>query len=221
MPSALELQKQITRIALSVASSDGFALAGSGAIREHGLISRPTEDVDMFTTRQFQGQFRKTVAAIVDALVADEFSVEQDVQRQGDTFSRLLISKDGVDVVMDLGIDYRSADPEDSPLGPLTSEQDAVGSKVSALFSRGEDRDFLDVDSIRQSGKYSDEALMEMAAQHDLGFDRRMFADRLDMVERITPDDVARYDVLPQDLYTIQRRLRTWATEIRGCLSSA
>ena len=40
-------QREVARIALD--SLEGFALAGSGAIREHGVIDRPTEDVDLFT----------------------------------------------------------------------------------------------------------------------------------------------------------------------------
>lgn len=43
-------QREVARIAL--AAVDGFALAGSGAIREHGVIERPTEDVDLFTESQ-------------------------------------------------------------------------------------------------------------------------------------------------------------------------
>ena len=39
------VQRQVARIAL--AGVDGIALAGSGAIREHGMIDRPTEDVDL------------------------------------------------------------------------------------------------------------------------------------------------------------------------------
>ena len=45
-----EEQRRIARLALEAAGDEaGFALAGSGAIREHGLIDRPTEDVDLFT----------------------------------------------------------------------------------------------------------------------------------------------------------------------------
>lgn len=39
-------QRTVARVALD--SVDGFALAGSGAIREHGVIDPPTEDVDLF-----------------------------------------------------------------------------------------------------------------------------------------------------------------------------
>ena len=48
-------QREVTRIAL--ASVEGFALAGSGAIREHGVIDRPTEDVDLVTANADEDAF--------------------------------------------------------------------------------------------------------------------------------------------------------------------
>jgi hypothetical protein len=45
----------VARIALD--SVEGFALAGSGAIREHGVIDRPTEDVDLFTANADEEAF--------------------------------------------------------------------------------------------------------------------------------------------------------------------
>ena len=50
MSEKRDAQREVTRIALSGIAGFGFALAGSGAIREHGVIDRPTQDVDMFTT---------------------------------------------------------------------------------------------------------------------------------------------------------------------------
>jgi hypothetical protein len=39
-----------THLALTALAGGGFALAGSGAIREHGIIDRPTQDIDLFTS---------------------------------------------------------------------------------------------------------------------------------------------------------------------------
>jgi hypothetical protein len=42
---------------MALRSLDGtsFVLAGSGAMREHGLVDRPTEDVDLFTDGRDEG----------------------------------------------------------------------------------------------------------------------------------------------------------------------
>lgn len=44
-----ELQREVTKVLLRALAEAGFALAGAGAIRAHGLTGRPTHDVDLFT----------------------------------------------------------------------------------------------------------------------------------------------------------------------------
>ena len=52
-------QREVARIALD--SVEGFTLAGSGAIREHGVIDRPTEDVDLFTANTDEDAFSAAI----------------------------------------------------------------------------------------------------------------------------------------------------------------
>jgi len=62
-------QRNIARLALQAAGAhSGFALAGSGAIREHGLIDRPTEDVDLFTVQGAVQEFGPALDRIVHRL---------------------------------------------------------------------------------------------------------------------------------------------------------
>jgi hypothetical protein len=53
--NAEEPQREITRMALRSLDGTSFVLAGSGAMREHGLVDRPTEDVDLFTDGRDEG----------------------------------------------------------------------------------------------------------------------------------------------------------------------
>lgn len=48
---SVELLRRLTKLALDTIGDAGFALAGAGAIREHGLLNRSTRDIDLFTTR--------------------------------------------------------------------------------------------------------------------------------------------------------------------------
>nr|NLI49684.1 hypothetical protein [Propionibacterium sp.] len=57
MSAETDAQREVTRVALAGIAGAGFALAGSGAIREHGVSDRPTEDVDLFTPRQDSAEF--------------------------------------------------------------------------------------------------------------------------------------------------------------------
>jgi hypothetical protein len=43
---------EVARVALLVAERHGFALGGGLALILHGVVDRPTEDVDAFTDRE-------------------------------------------------------------------------------------------------------------------------------------------------------------------------
>lgn len=213
--SELELQRTVTRIALEASGSSGFALAGSGAIREHGVISRMSQDVDLFTSNTSEGAFGAAVDRVVDAL--DEAGYSVDVRRRTQQFARLQVrTADGQQVDIDMGMDWREAEPVTLGVGPVLSIQDAIGNKVSALYSRAEARDFFDVDAIRSSGHYTDAQLIDAAAERDPGFDAGMFANQLDRVNRLTVDDLKEYGVDATELDAIRKRLTGWAGLLRS-----
>jgi len=43
------LHRQVASIALAAAAKHGFALGGGNALLAHGVTTRPTQDVDLFT----------------------------------------------------------------------------------------------------------------------------------------------------------------------------
>ena len=155
MSDAEEPQREITRVALRSLDGTSFVLAGSGAIREHGLVDRPTEDVDL-----------SRFSSVVDAVVLGLREAGHDVAelRRVDQFARLEVTTaDGHQVDIDMGVDWREAEPAVLAIGPVLSLEDAVGNKLSALYSRANARDFLDVDPIRASGKFTDAELIRSA----------------------------------------------------------
>jgi len=85
-----------------------------------------------------------------------------------------------------------------------------------ALFSRAETRDYLDVDAIRRSGRYSDDELLNLARNADAGFDLDWFAQNLDNVERIQPEEVRAYGLSASQLDDVKTRTKAWASRIRG-----
>ena len=161
---------------LSEIANDGFALAGASAIREHALTDRPTEDIDLFgppltTAEQFAGVVNRVETTLTGAgyAVVRSRSLAQ--------FARLHLSKGGAQVLdVDLALNWRADPPVQTSLGPVLSERDAIAGKLSAVYSRGEVRDFLDLDSIRSTDRYSDAQLIGLGREHDDGFDTTMFA---------------------------------------------
>jgi len=109
LSEAEELQREITRLALRSLDGTSFVLAGSGAIRGHGLVDRPTEDVDLFTSDVDLSRF----SSAVDAVVLGLREAGQDVAelRRVDQFARLEVTTaDGHKVDIDMGVDWRSAE---------------------------------------------------------------------------------------------------------------
>lgn len=208
-------QRRIASIALDASENAGFALAGSGAIREHGLIDRPTEDIDLFTISKASASFKPTVAKVVTALREHAFQV--DIDRQSESFARLSVYDPEGDyqTEIDMGLDYRSSPPSQLSIGPVLSLKDAVANKVTALFSRNETRDYLDFDSIRRRSQFSDDELIDLAKETDPGFDSEYFAQVLDRVSHIRPDEVEPYGYTSSDLEGVQKRLSSLADQIR------
>ena len=215
MSSEREEQWRITRLALKAAGQEGgFVLAGSGAIREHGLIDRPTEDVDLFTVQQAQPRFGTSLDHIIAALREHGYTVE--TRHRQAAYARLTITRPrGLSTDMDLGVDWRAHPPVILEVGPVLAVDDAVANKVGALFSRAETRDYLDVDAIRRSGRYNDEELLDLARQCDRGFDLEWFVKNLEHVDRIEPEEVRIYHISPAQLAEVKNRMRTWAVSIR------
>lgn len=110
-------------------------------------------------------------------------------------FARLMVTRDDVQVEVDFGADWRGRDAVMLDVGPVLAIDDAVANKVGALDSRGAARDFLDVDSIRRSGRFTAPELLRLAAEHDPGFDDATFAGQLGLVARLGPDAVAEYGI--------------------------
>ena len=114
-----------------------------------------------------------------------------------------------------MGVDWRERDPVNLDVGPVLSVEDAIGNKMSALYSRAEPRDYLDIDAIRRAGVFTDDELVAAAAQRDAGFEIGMFATQLDAVRRITHRDVVSYGVSADDLETVKERTIRWAAQLR------
>ena len=67
MSEVEEPQREITRLALRSLDGTSFVLAGSGAIREHGLVDRPTEDVDPRPTSTCRAFLRLSTPLCLDS----------------------------------------------------------------------------------------------------------------------------------------------------------
>lgn len=91
-------------------------------------------------------------------------------------------------------------------LGRVLATDELAADKMLALFGRAAARDFVDVYTL--AGFFGEERLSELAAQKDLGFDQRHFADALGAFSR-----------LDRDLFEVSdatyESIRTWSDSWR------
>lgn len=200
-----DLQSLVASVALRKAPH--FALAGSGALQAHGIGSRRTDDVDLFTNVPDETTFKATCDDILRSLHAAGF--ETKVMRSSGQYAKLLVfSADGSDrVEVDLGYDWRAFDPVFLEVGPVLDRRDAVGNKVAAVFSRGETRDFVDLDSIRETGIWTDTDLIALATERDPGFDVALFRQQVQRALTFSDERLVRSGVQPGDVHEFRSRL--------------
>jgi hypothetical protein len=153
--------ERIARIALAAGGRYGLALAGGYAVSAHGMGSRPSGDVDLFTSWQRRGEFAELAAAVIAALESAGYKAS--VIMSAETFRRLILtdSADGSEEKVELSVDWRAHEPVQLDVGPVLHPDDAVANKVCALFGRALPRDFLDVDAAVVSGRYTRDQLLE------------------------------------------------------------
>jgi hypothetical protein len=173
---------RVVELALAAAAGQGFALAGGNALAAHGLLSRPTEDVDLFTAQA--GGPGHVLEAIQTALNGDGFKVRLLRATPDGDFAELQVSRHGETTQLDLGRDWRAHEAVTLDIGPVLHLDDAVGSKTTALLGRALPRDYVDVASALS--RYPRRRLLELAFYRDRGLrvtDVALAAQRLDRLE--------------------------------------
>jgi hypothetical protein len=136
--------------------------AGGNALLAHGVISRPTQDVDLFTDQEHG--VRAAADAVQAALRRAGFRAERQGQGGGlsDMFPDIgeglaewiVTAAAGEQMLLQLAYFDRGCQPVVMmDIGPVLDLEDAVGGKVCALASRVEPRDYADVSAAL--GRYS------------------------------------------------------------------
>lgn len=206
MTGLTKFQAKVARLFFSLPASDGFLLAGGGALLASGLTTRPTEDLDFFGDRE-----QVDIAAARDQLeraIAERGWSPTRVQ-DSESFVRLRISGDD-EVIVDLAIDVPAGRrPVVSIVGPTFAPEELAGRKLLALFDRAEARDFADVYVL--APRFGREVLLEYAAEIDLGFDRAVLATMMGSLDRFSDDELP---VAPDDVVAVRSYFRNWADEL-------
>ena len=196
--------ERLARVALDAAGSFGFALAGGYAVQAHGFLNRMSSDVDLFAEASAVFDFTQAVDMVIAAYLREGFHVETELRNA--SFARLNVRSAAESAKVEMGLDWRKNEPVRLAVGPVLHADDAVANKVCALFGRAEVRDYVDVDAILTSSRYTEDQLLDLAAEHDPGFDLPSFAEALAAIDRL-PDSLFRpYGMSSQDSAALRER---------------
>jgi hypothetical protein len=201
------LQEAVARTALASAAGFEFALAGAGALIAHGLIARPTHDLDLFSPRE--GGAGQVLTAVRTALEHAGFDVTAE-HAVGDRaeFARLTVRADGEEVRVDLGRDWRAHESVRLSIGPVLAVEDAVASKAAAMMGRGLPRDYLDVAAAMT--RFTRAQLLTMTYARDPGLRPQDAASAATALDRLRDEDFAGYGLGPTEVAQLRQRFAAW-----------
>jgi Nucleotidyl transferase AbiEii toxin, Type IV TA system len=211
-----ELHATIAAIALGAAGRHGFALGGGNALIAHGIIDRPTEDVDLFTDED--DGVTAAAGAVEAALRAAGFGAERQDKTAGlaDVFDGMgdglaewiVTGPGGRQMMLQMAYFDRDRRPVTMDIGPVLDLEDVVGSKVCALASRVEPRDYVDTAAALE--RYTVDQLIAYAKRLDPGLTDRDFADAGRQLDRMPDELFARYGLDAAAVGRLRERFAVW-----------
>jgi hypothetical protein len=211
-----EFHRQVAAIALAAAGRHGFALAGGNALMAHGIIDRPTEDVDLFTDQE------TGVEAAADAVEVSLRDASFEAERQdgsaglGDIFPGMdqglaewiVTAPGGEQMMLQMAYFDRTRGPVAMDIGPVLDLEDVLGGKVCALASRAVERDYLDTAAALE--RYSVDQLIGFARRLDAGLTSQDFADAGRRLDHMDDEAFARYGLSRRDVTRLREQLAAW-----------
>jgi hypothetical protein len=210
------LHAEITAIALRAAVEHGFALGGGNALVAHGVVSRPTRDIDLFTNADtgIPDAARRIFAAFqtagIDVAQVEETSDMADLfygwEQEMVEFE---IRRNNQVVRLSLSQLSRRQQPVMMEIGPVLHLDDLIASKVAALGVRGELRDYIDTAAFLGSGRTVDQ-LIAAARAIDPALTDEEFAAAGRRLDKLPDDAFTPYGLTAADVASLRQRFVDW-----------
>jgi hypothetical protein len=213
--SDADFYREVAHVALTVADKHRFALGGGLAWVAHGLVDRPTQDVDLFA--DVDGAAAAAVDEVRAALLAAGFEVREEAPGEdlSDVFygfdldmREFQVRRDGHSLALSLGRLDRLRSPVVLDIGPVLHVDDLAASKVAALISRREVRDYIDVAAALD--RYSLDELLDLAHRHDPGLEPDDIAEVGHHLDRLDDRLFARYGLDAGQVAALRVTLSVW-----------
>ncbi|MFJ8199984.1 hypothetical protein [Streptomyces sp. NPDC096152] len=196
---------------LAVGAPYGLLLAGGHAVRAHGLVDRPSRDVDVATESAVDTQ--DIVGALLRGLEERGWGVRApETEPLG---GRLVVSDpvSGAECAVQVLKEVLWRPPAETGSGPALSLEDLVGTRVRALAEQGLAADLVDVHAA--ADRWSHPELEELGRRHaGDAFDLADLQARLDGTELIDDREFAAHGLDDAAVAGLRRWAQEWADDI-------
>ncbi|MEV6741028.1 nucleotidyl transferase AbiEii/AbiGii toxin family protein [Streptomyces sp. NPDC051104] len=206
-----EPHRRLLADVLAVGAPYPLVLAGGDAVRAHGLVDRPSRDVDVATESAVP---MEEIASAVRAGL-DELGWTVRPLGTDPLAARLGVTEPSTGEECELQVLKEALwhPPVVTELGLTISLEDVVGMKVRALADRGFARDLIDVHAA--SDRFSHPELEELARRHAGDtFDLTDLQARLTGAEWLDDSQFAAYGLDETAIAQLRRWAQQWADDI-------
>ncbi|MEV4493920.1 nucleotidyl transferase AbiEii/AbiGii toxin family protein [Micromonospora coxensis] len=210
-----DFYREVARVALTAAGPHRFVLGGGVAWAAHGLVTRPTEDVDLFA--DVEGAAAAAATEVRAALERAGYTVvdadpDSDLAGLFEGFDRdmkdFVVTRGARQIRLSLARLDRYRSPVVMDFGPVMDVRDLVANKVAALVNRREVRDYIDVAAALEH--YPVTELLELARQVDPALDESDVREAGRYLDRVADRRFTRYGLDAAQVAQLRRRLGGW-----------
>jgi predicted nucleotidyltransferase component of viral defense system len=205
-----DFHRRVLAAARAACHTHGLVLAGGYAMRAHGLVDRPSRDLDFATFTVTA--LKEITTQLADVYRAAGFDVE--VTRGTPLLGRLVVTDPvtGQWCAVDLMKMPLQRPPTVLDTLPVASLDDMVGMKVAALHGRSVPRDLIDVFSVTDLYGYPE--LERLGALFDEELRLEQLLSQLDAGMAFDDDAFDEYGLDRDEVRRLRRFLLDWSNDL-------
>lgn len=205
-----DFHQRMVDAVLTVADDYGLLLAGGYAVRAHGLVDRPSKDIDFATGAPIP--LDEIARGLVVAF--GRCGLSAGIQRGNPRSTRIVVTDpvSGVTGETDLLKEALQGRPVTVGEIRVVGLDDLIAMKTRALAGRGMPRDFIDVSSAADLYSYGE--LERMALRQDDEFSTDELVARLNRLEQIRDSAFAAYGLDEAAIRRVREFALRWSEDL-------